>query len=124
LPFPITLDTVVARVTTDAVVRPSDTRSQILRWPHLLSVADFEQWNGDLARAVPVSFDPRYRSVLSTKDIGDQTTNATILTSTVGKGSIVYTTLTIDSQLAAAHPGAARLIVNLLAAGLRPDKVN
>jgi hypothetical protein len=32
----------------------------------------------------------------------------------------VYSPLSLDRQLAAVHPGAARLFVNLLSAGLRP----
>jgi hypothetical protein len=32
----------------------------------------------------------------------------------------VYSSLSLDKQLAAVNPGGARLFVNLLAAGLRP----
>jgi hypothetical protein len=36
----------------------------------------------------------------------------------VGKGTIVYTSLTFDQQIAGASTGALRLFVNLLSAGL------
>ena len=38
----------------------------------------------------------------------------------LGRGTYVYTTLSLFRQLPAGVPGAARLLVNLLAAGQRP----
>jgi hypothetical protein len=53
-------------------------------------------------------------------DAGHPSTAATLLVAPVGKGIFVYSSLSLDKQLAAVNPGAARLFVNLLAAGLRP----
>jgi hypothetical protein len=38
----------------------------------------------------------------------------------VGKGTIVYTALTLEQQVAGGAPGGLRLLVNLLSAGLSP----
>ena len=38
----------------------------------------------------------------------------------VGRGMLVFSSLSVDRELNAVHPGAARLFVNLLSAGLRP----
>jgi hypothetical protein len=35
---------------------------------------------------------------------------------------LVYTSLALDTQLAAVHPGAARLLVNMLTAGMAPAR--
>jgi hypothetical protein len=43
-----------------------------------------------------------------------------LVSSRVGKGVVVYTTLTLDQQIAAGVPGGLRLFVNLLSAGLVP----
>jgi len=49
-------------------------------------------------------------------------TPATILTARIGRGMLVYTSLALDTQLAAVHPGAARLLVNMLTAGMAPAR--
>jgi hypothetical protein len=123
LPYPITFASVAGRVSDPAAdVHVTDARSPLLNWPNVITAKDFEGWSGDRARNVPAAFDLRYRTVLSMGDAGEQPTTATILTARVGKGTIVYTSLSIDQQLAAVHPGAARLMINLLAAGLSPEK--
>ncbi|HXT14100.1 MAG TPA: hypothetical protein VN706_00630 [Gemmatimonadaceae bacterium] len=38
----------------------------------------------------------------------------------MGKGTLVYSALTLDQQIGAGVPGAMRLFVNLLSAGLTP----
>jgi hypothetical protein len=124
LPYPIRSDSAQARLTENAMVKALDGRSQLLRWPNALSASDFDDWIGDRARNVPTAFDARYHSVLSLTDPGQLPSTGTILTATVGKGIFVYTSLSLDQQLAAASSGAARLIVNLMAAGLRPERAN
>jgi hypothetical protein len=49
-------------------------------------------------------------------------TPATILVARFGKGTIIYTSLSLDQQLDAVNPGAARLMINLLTAGLGPAR--
>jgi len=67
---------------------------------------------------VPASFDPRYRTALSISDVGQPATSGALLSAPVGKGLVIYSALSLDTQLVAVTPGAARLIVNLLSAGL------
>ena len=43
-----------------------------------------------------------------------------VLVARLGKGTIVYSALTLGDQLAAATPGAARLLADLLSIGLAP----
>jgi hypothetical protein len=43
-----------------------------------------------------------------------------LLVAPLGRGTYIYTTLALVQQLPAAVPGAARLFVNLLSAGLEP----
>lgn len=67
---------------------------------------------------MPRSFAPEYRTLLSINDPGEPPNDASILVAPVGKGTYVYATLAFFRQLPAANPGAARLFVNLLSAGL------
>ena len=71
------------------------------------------------ALAEPRTFDPRYHAPLSMNDPGEAPNQGAILVAPVGRGMFVYTTLSFFRQLPAAHAGAARLFVNLLAAGQR-----
>jgi len=118
-PYPMTFDSIPSRVAdARAPVVATDAKSQLLTWPNRITAKDFEDWSSERARGVPSAFDPRYRAPLS---IGapEHRTAATLLVAPVGKGMFVYSALSLDRQLAAVHPGAARLFVNLLSAGLR-----
>jgi hypothetical protein len=122
LPYPISFDSTPARVSDPAArVRVTDAASPLLNWPNVIVAGDFADWSGERARGVPAAFDRRYRTLLSIGDAEHAPTAATILVAAVGKGRIVYTSLSLDRQLIAIHPGAARLFVNLLSAGLRNE---
>lgn len=121
LPFPISFDTIVPRVIDPAArVRATEPKSSLLAWPNAITAKDFEEWSGELARNVPVSFDPRYRTVLRLDDPDSLSSAASILVGPLGAGSIIHTSLSLDRELGLVHSGAARLFVNLLSAGLRP----
>ncbi len=121
LPFPIAFAGRVADRVTDerAPVRLLDPRSPILSSPNRIVASDFENWVQERALYMPRTFDTRYELVLSMNDAGDPPNNAGILVAPVGRGTYVYTTLSFFRQLPAGNPGAARLFINLLAAGRR-----
>jgi hypothetical protein len=119
LPYPVTLDSARARVTDAATVQLLDSGSRLLRWPHVITAGDLDHWLGDRARNVPLAFDPRYRAVLALTDPDQPPVTGALLAAPVGKGMIILTSLAIDEQLSAANPAAARLMINLLSAGLR-----
>ena len=93
-------------------------RARALSWPNAITPADFTGWDGEFAANVPAAFDRRYATMLSIGDAGDEPSAAAILTARVGRGSVTYSALSLESQLDNAVPGAARLLVNLLSAGL------
>jgi hypothetical protein len=67
---------------------------------------------------MPTTADPRYARLLELHDPGEPENRNSILMAHVGKGTLVYTTLTLDRQITAGVPGGLRLFVNLLSAGL------
>ena len=121
LPYAIALDSTRARVTDAATVQLLDSMSRLFRWPHVITASDFDQWPGDRARNVPLAFDPRYRAVVAMTDPDQPPVTGTLLAAAVGKGMIILTSLAIDEELSAANPLAARLMINLLAAGLKRE---
>jgi hypothetical protein len=121
LPYPIVFDSVPARIADpSSEVHTTSPKSSLLTWPNAITADDFLAWSSERARGVPLGYDLRYRTALTMNDPGQQPTAATILSARVGNGLVVYTSLSLDLQLAAVNPGAARLFVNLLSAGLDP----
>jgi len=119
LPYPIVFDSIPARIADpNGEVHAVNAKASVLAWPNMITGEDFQSWNGERARGVPMGYDLRYRTVLSMNDPGQAPTPATILIAPMGKGLVIYTSLSLDKQLAAVNPGAARLFVNLLSAGL------
>jgi LmbE family N-acetylglucosaminyl deacetylase len=120
MPYPIALERRADRVTEeDAPVRVLDPASPILVYPNRITDRDFAGWVQERALYMPRSFDSRYHAPLSMNDPGEPPNQGAILVAPVGRGTYVYTTLAFFRQLPAGHPGAARLFVNLLAAGQR-----
>ncbi len=119
LPYPIVFDSVPARIADpNGDVHAINAKSPVLAWPNLITGNDFQSWIGERARGVPMGYDLRYRTVLTMNDPGQAPIASTILMAPVGKGLVIYTSLSLDRQLALVNPGAARLFVNLLSAGL------
>lgn len=95
-------------------------RSPLLDWPNKITPADFADWVSMRARELPAKVDPRYQTVVEMNDDLDRRANTGILAARVGKGMFIYTALSLDRQLVATNPGAARLLVNLLSAAAQP----
>ena len=122
LPYPVVFDTVSRNISNpDAEVHVVNPRSSLLTWPNAITVADFKDWSGERARNVPMGIDGRYGTVIAIGD-PETATPATILTARIGRGMLVYSPLALDTQVAAVQPGAARLLVNMLVAGMAPAK--
>lgn len=120
LPFPIAPDTAERAIDSAWPVHVLDAHSPLLTWPNRITTKDFDGWLAERARGVPLTFDPRYTTVLSIHEGERAPNNGSLLVARVRKGTLVYSPLALDTQIAAVHPGAARLLVNLLSAGLAP----
>lgn len=121
LPFPVSFATPMAdRAMEDAPVVAVDKRARVLTWPNAIKDTDWVKWSGERVAAMPTTADPRYARVIGMADPGEKENRNAILVATVGKGRFVYTSLTFPQQIANAVPGAMRLFINLLSAGLPP----
>lgn len=119
LPFPVSFSGPPQSVQRpDAPVRAIAPRSSLLTWPNVITNDDWGTWPLGRADAVPTAADPRYRRVIEVHDPGQPENRNAILVARVGKGTIVYTSLTFDQQIAGGSTGALRLFVNLLSAGI------
>jgi len=121
LPFPMAFDTLPRTVADPAApLHAPDPHSPLLNWPNRITAPDFDDWTDARAVSAPLSVDSRYRTVLSVDDAERHTTSPALITARLGKGTLVFSPLAVDLELAATHPGAARLFLNLLAAGHEP----
>jgi hypothetical protein len=117
MPYPITHSRPADRVTEeDAPVRVLDPGSPLLNTPNKIGPKDFEGWVQERSLYMPRTHDARYTALLSMNDTGEPPNDGAILVAPLGKGTYVYTTLSLFRQLPAGHPGAARLFLNLLSA--------
>lgn len=120
LPFPITLSRPNAPrvVGADVPVTAADPKARLLNWPNAIGPSDWSEWVGQRAMYVPLAVDPHYLRPLEMHEGDEDENRNTVLVAPVGKGTIIYTTLTFHQQIPAGVPGALRLFVNLLSAGL------
>ena len=94
-----------------------DSTARVLNAPNKLDPRDFAGWVQERALYMPHTFDEHYTAPLEMHDPGEEPNRGALLVTPLGKGTYVYTTLSLFRQLPAGVPGAVRLFVNLLAAG-------
>jgi hypothetical protein len=118
MPYPIALARTAQRVTLeDAPVTVRDPKSRLLTWPNKIGDRDWADWVQERSLYMPSTIDPLYSAPLEMHDPGEPPNFGAILSAKVGKGTYVYTTLSLFRQFPAGVPGSARLFVNLLTAG-------
>lgn len=120
LPFPVAFSAPYAeRVgAEDAAITPIAQRASALAWPNAIGARDWDGWIDERATTVPTTADPRYASVIEVHDAGAPENRNSVLIASVGKGKMVYASLSLPQQIANGVPGAMRLFINLLSAGL------
>jgi hypothetical protein len=120
LPFPVAFARPMAErvMMEDAAVTALDARARLLNWPNTIREDDWSNWAGERTGPMPTTADPRYAAVVEMHDPGEKHNRNAILVATVGKGRFIYTSLALQRQIANGVPGAMRLFINLLSAGL------
>jgi hypothetical protein len=122
-PFPLGPgpDGATDRVTLEnAPVRVLTPGSRLLAWPNRITEGDWGGWVSERASFMPRVIDSRYATPLEIHDPDQPESRGALLVARLGKGTYIYTTLSLVQQLPAAVGGAARLFVNLMSVGLEP----
>jgi LmbE family N-acetylglucosaminyl deacetylase len=88
-----------------------------VREPNRITAKDWKGWVQERGLYFARTWDRRYRPILETHDPGEAPLKGGLLIASVGKGTYVYTGLSLFRQLPAGVPGAFRLFANLLALG-------
>jgi hypothetical protein len=97
-----------------------DPSAQVLTNPNQLGERDFAGWVQERGLWFPQTWDANYSAGLEMADPGEPAQRGALLVTPYGKGTYVYTGLSLFRQLPAGVPGAYRLLSNLLSLGARP----
>jgi LmbE family N-acetylglucosaminyl deacetylase len=111
-PFSITRNRVTEERTKVNFIDPSHT---VLNYPNKITETDFDNWVQERGIYFAGDVDPRYETVLSMKDTGEQDQKGSLIIAGYGQGKFVYTGLVFFRQLPAGVPGAYRLLANIIA---------
>lgn len=104
-----------ARVTrADAPVRVLLPDHVLLNHPNRIRPADWDSWEQERALYLPDTYAAQYQELLELQDPGQPAQRGALLHARVGDGEYVYCALALVRQLKKLHPGAVRLLANLL----------
>jgi hypothetical protein len=90
--------------------------SPLLQFPNHINPKDFDGWVQERGLYFAAQWDPRYQTVLSSQDPGEQPLEGGEIWTRFGKGVYIFTAYSWFRQLPAGVPGAYRLFANLLSA--------
>jgi hypothetical protein len=116
-PYPMTAR-LQDRVTDEtAAVRLLDASHRALSWPNRITQADFEGWVQERGLYFPREIDSHFVPLLEMADPDEAPQKGALLVAPYGKGTYVYTGLSLFRQLPEGVPGAYRLLANLVSLG-------
>lgn len=104
-----------ARVTrADAPVRVLRPAHVLLNHPNTIRAADWDGWEQERGLYLPSVWADEYEELLEMHDPGQPPERGALLYARTGGGEFVYCALSLWRQLKKLHPGAVRLVANLL----------
>lgn len=103
------------RVTDEnAVVTFLNPTHKILNKPNKITQEDFKNWVQERGLYFPETWDDAFTPILGMSDTGEPMTQGSLLVAPYGKGTIIYTGLSLFRELPAGVIGAYRLLANML----------
>jgi hypothetical protein len=113
-PYPLTITR--NRVSEEAAkVEILEKNHPVFNYPNRISAEDFNGWLQERSLYEVKAKDTTFISLLSMHDKDEEAMTGSLLVSEIGKGRIIYTSLSFFRQLPEGVPGAYRLLANLLA---------
>jgi hypothetical protein len=91
----------------------------LLRHPNVIRPGDWDGWEQERGLYFPSTYATQYEEVLEMHDPGQPLEHGALLYARTGQGEYVYCALALWRQLKKLHPGAVRLLANLLTPGGR-----
>lgn len=111
LPFQIGRNRVTRPDAPVRVLRPGHV---LLRHPNAIRSSDWDGWEQERGLYLPGTYAGDYEEVLEIQDPGQPPQRGALLYARAGDGEFVYCALSLWRQLKKLHPGAVRLLANLI----------
>lgn len=103
------------RVTrSDVPVRVLMPDHVLMRSPNTILPSDWDGWEQERGLYFPSVYAGQYQEILEMQDPGQPVEHGALLYTKTGEGEYVYCALSLWRQLKKLHPGAVRLLANLL----------
>jgi hypothetical protein len=103
------------RVTDErAAVTVLDPSHPLFNFPNKITERDFEGWVSERGAYFLGDWDPRFKPLLASRDLGEEPQRGGELMAEYGKGYYIYTAYAWFRQLPQGVAGAYRLIANLV----------
>ncbi len=117
-PLPLEMGRLPEKVVDEsAPVELLNPTNPLLRWPNVITAADFDGWVEERGHSFLDSWDSGYTALTQTADAGQDPQRGGLLVAHVGKGIYIYVAYALYRQLPELVPGSYRLLANLLSAG-------
>ncbi|MEO8028733.1 MAG: NEW3 domain-containing protein, partial [Bryobacteraceae bacterium] len=116
-PYPIKIGRSERVTVEDAPVTITNPQHVLLNTPNKITPQDFDGWIQERGLYFATEWDPKYETIWTTHDPGEQPLAGGTLYTKLGKGAYIFTAYSWFRELPAGVPGAYRLFANLLSAG-------
>jgi LmbE family N-acetylglucosaminyl deacetylase len=111
-PFDILRNRVTDEKAKVTVLKPEHP---IMNYPNKINDKDFDSWVQERSIYHAANWNEKYETIFSMNDAGEKADGGSLIMTSYGKGSFVYTGMVFFRQLPAGVPGAYRLLANMIA---------
>ena len=118
-PWPVSIGGSDRVTDENSPVRLLDPSNPVLSSPNRIGPADFQGWVQERGLYFLSRFDDRYTPLLEMSDPGESPQRGILVVTKYGRGTYVYTALSLFRQLPEGVPGAYRLLANLVSLGAK-----
>ncbi len=98
----------------DAKVTLVQPEHRLWNHPNKINSGDFEGWVQERGLNFPSKWAKQWTPLMKMSDTGEKPLDGALLYTNYEKGDYIYCSLALYRQLRQGHPGAARILVNLL----------
>ena len=113
-PFKLSRDRVTVEEAKVTFLAPENS---IMNTPNKITEADFDNWVQERGLYFPNEWDKKYTPILGWNDPNEEMTKGSLLVTNYGKGSFIYTGISLFRELPAGVPGAFKLLANIVSYG-------
>lgn len=120
-PYPYVMTNNPEEVTDEhSKVTILDPKNPAMRWPNVITEADFSGWIEERGSKFLKTWDVKYEPLLATNDPGQDPQKGGMVIAHYGSGIYVYTAYAFYRELPLGVPGAYRIFANLLSLQKNP----